>query len=332
LPFFSLFTDHIDKMTIKCPPELLKKSIKGKKILITGGYGGIGLQTATQLISQGGEVIIAGRDAVKGETVAKKIGATFMQLDLGNRESIVTFCTKFNKENTSLDILVNNAGVMCPGKPDTAPGNARTLEGWEIQMGVNHLGHALLTHHLTPLLVKTDSSRIVFLSSCAADSMPGMGGQEKQADIDFNDPHWKSKEYVDIDAYGQSKLANILHARELAERLNKDGVTVVSLHPGWVNTNLFRFAPAFVRYVLFPLMGPCLGLLSVKAGSDVSLYCCLGDIENGKFYSQVGIYGNKSMQGGGLPMEFVSPNATTEKQKALWDWTMKELGIEEDRS
>ena len=88
--------------------------------------------------------------------------------------------------------------------------------------------------------------------------------------------------------------------------------------------------PYFLRKFVVPLIGGFLGAISIKDAAQVPLYCVLSpNIESGKFYSQVGLYGNKDMQNGGLPMDFVSPNATPEKQAALWTWTMKELGIEE---
>ena len=315
---------------IKCPEELFDIDLREKVILITGGYGGIGRETAVQLIRQGATVAIAGRNQTKGEAVASEIGATFLQVDLSDMDSVRQFATQFNGSYDRLDVLLCNAGVMAPPAPDKSPASKRTKEGWEIQMATNYLGHALLIHLLTDILSQTDASRIVSVSSCCADSMP-KGGQPNQADVDLSDPHWNTRKYVPFDAYGQTKLAQILHAQELAKRLEEKGVSVVSLHPGWgASSDLDRHMPYFLRKFVVPLIGGFLGAISIKDAAQVPLYCVLSpNIESGKFYSQVGLYGNKDMQNGGLPMDFVSPNATPEKQAALWTWTMKELGIEE---
>jgi len=135
------------------------------------------------------------------------------------------------------------------------------------------------------------------------------------ADVDLTDPHWKRRAYNDMDAYGHSKLAELLYAFELAEQWKEEGVRVVALHPGWGDSELFRSAPegAIDRDAWRQL-----GMLSLEDAAQVHLHCALSEeIENGKFYSQIGVYGNPSMQGGGLPMEFVSPNFTSEKQKAV---------------
>ena len=104
---------------------------------------------------------------------------------------------------------------------------------------------------------------------------------------------------------------------------------MVSLHPGWgAASNLDRHMPWVMRTIMVPLLGRFLGAISLKDATQVPLFCALSpEIESGKFYSQIGIYGNKDMQQGGLPMDFVSPNATAEKQAKLWEWTMSELGL-----
>ena len=313
---------------IKCPKELFEKDLSNQIILITGGYSGLGLFTAKQLISQKANVIIAGRNVQKGQRVASDINATFMQLDLSHVESVKKFASDFNSKFKNLNVLFCNAGVMAPGPPDKTPSSKRTKEGWEIQMATNYLGHALLINLLEDKIKTTPSSRIVSVSSCSADSLP-LAGQKNQADIDFSDPHWKTRKYNPMDAYGQSKLSQILHARELANRLKDTDTTIVSIHPGWgISTELDRHQPWDLKKVIGPIFGSFMGAMSLEDASQVHLYCALSDkIENGKFYSQIGVYGNKEMQNGGLPMNFISPNATKEKQKKLWDWTMDELKL-----
>ncbi|MEC7242419.1 MAG: SDR family NAD(P)-dependent oxidoreductase [Myxococcota bacterium] len=314
--------------TIQCPPELLELDLSGKTVLITGGYGGIGLVIAKQLQSQNAHVILAGRNSEKGQSVADKNGMRFMQVDLSDMDSVRAFGASVNDQVEQIDVLFCNAAVMATPAPDTSPASARTKEGWEIQMATNYLGHALLVHLLTDKLKATPGARVISMSSCCADSMP-KGGQKNQADIDFEDPHWNNRPYHHFDAYGQSKLAQILHARELAKRFENDDVTVVSLHPGWGSgSDLDRHMPYIMRTVVVPLLGGLMGAMSLNDAAQVPLFCALSpNLQSGKFYSQVGIYGNKAMQQGGLPMEFVSPNATPEKQEALWNWTQSELGL-----
>ena len=313
---------------IKCPKELLKNDLCGKNILITGGYSGIGLFTSKQLISQNATLIIAGKNKKKGNKISKEIGSDFFELDLSNRDSIENFSNEFKRKYKKLDILICNAALMAPPAPGKSQSSKRTKEGWEIQMATNYLGHVLLIHLLENIIKLTPNSRIINVSSCAADSMPS-GGQKNQADIDLSDPYWNKRKYIPIDAYGQSKLAQILYSNELAKRLEGTDTKVVSIHPGWgSSTNLDRYYPFILRKIVIPIIGRFLGAITIEQASQIHLYCALSpDIENGKFYSQIGIYGNKNMQKGGLPMEFKSPNATLEKQSALWSWTMKELNL-----
>jgi NAD(P)-dependent dehydrogenase (short-subunit alcohol dehydrogenase family) len=318
----SLIRQFSSMNIIQCSQALLAKDLTGKTILITGGYAGIGFAAAKQLASQGAHLILAGRSRMKGASMANEIGARFMELDLLDSDSINQFSKAFLSEYSALDVLICNAAISAPGAPDTNSASRRSKEGWEAQMAINHLGHARLIQFLKPILQSTVNSRVVIVSSCAADSMP-YAGQPNQADVDLTDPHWKRRAYNDMDAYGQSKLAQLLYAFELAEQWKEEGVRVVALHPGWGDSELFRSAPegAIDRDAWRQL-----GMLSLEDAAQVHLHCALSEeIENGKFYSQIGVYGNPSMQGGGLPMEFVSPNFTLEKQKAVWAWTQSEI-------
>lgn len=146
----------------------------------------------------------------------------FLQLDLASLESIREFSKKFHELESKLHILINNAGVMAIPK-------ALTKDGFEMQIGVNHLGHFLLTNLLLDMIKKSAPARIINVSSQAHI----MGGIKKE---DFN----SEKSYSKWRVYGQSKTANILFTRELARRLEKDGITANSLHPGAVNTELQR--------------------------------------------------------------------------------------------
>ncbi|KAK3745047.1 hypothetical protein RRG08_037662 [Elysia crispata] len=180
---------------------------------------------------RGGRIIMACRNTEKGEEAKKEIveetrndQIVVKELDLGSLESVQKFAKNFNQTESRLDILVNNAGVMaCP--------KSFTKDGLEMQIGINHFGHFLLTNLLLDKLKASSPSRIVIVSSVG----------HSFGKINFEDLN-SEKSYGEVAAYGQSKLANILHAVELTNRLKGTGVTANSLHPGAVNTELSRHA------------------------------------------------------------------------------------------
>ena len=195
--------------------------IDGKVVIITGANSGIGKETAIDLAKRGGKIYIACRDIKRGEDALTEIkleskseNVYFLQLDLASLDSVRDFSQKFHELESQLHILINNAGVMACPKADTK-------DGFEMQIGTNHLGHFLLTNLLLDLLKASIPSRIVVVSSI----LHRIGRINKR---DFN----CEKSYSKWFAYGQSKLANILFAHELAHRLEGTGVTINSLHPG----------------------------------------------------------------------------------------------------
>jgi len=245
-----------------------------------------------------------------------------MRLDLASLDSVRSFVNDFKAKHDRLDILVNNAGVMVPPL-------SHTSDGFELQMGTNHFGHFLLTELLKDLLEKSAPSRVVILSSCA--SCPCSPKFGTTCDINFEDLHWRERKYDKGEAYAQSKLANVLHAQQIAKRYN--GVTAYSLHPGWVQTKLIRHAvPGCVRCCLECCCMKCTGdMINVWDGSQTSLHCILSepeDLENGAFYSQFGIYKDKESKNGGWPMKLPNPNATEETAVRLWDESMKLVGLQ----
>ncbi|MFA5815095.1 MAG: SDR family oxidoreductase [Bacteroidales bacterium] len=202
--------------------------MESKIILITGANSGIGKATATALAEMGAHVVMMSRDLVKGEKarqevirVSKNNQIDLMQCDLASMISIRRFAAEFIAKYPRLDVLINNAGIFTDPRMETA-------DGFEYQIGVNHLGHFLLTQLLLDLLKRSSPARIINVSSGAH-----FGGK-----IDFNDLHLQHK-YSAWKSYAQSKLANVLFTYELAHRLSGTGITVNCLHPGFVNT---RFA------------------------------------------------------------------------------------------
>ncbi|XP_036802380.1 retinol dehydrogenase 13 isoform X2 [Oncorhynchus mykiss] len=210
-----------------CPS---KAKIPGKTVVITGANTGIGKETAKELAKRGGRIIMGCRDMEKCEAAAKEIrGQTLnphvyaRHIDLASIKSIRQFAERVNQEEKHVDVLINNAGVMrCPA--------GKTEDGFDIQFGVNHLGHFLLTNLLLEKLKDSAPSRVVNLTSLA----------HIVGEIDFNDLNWDNKKFDTKRAYCQSKLANVLFTRELAQRLEGTGVTVNCLHPGVVATELGR--------------------------------------------------------------------------------------------
>lgn len=234
--------------------------LPGKVAIVTGANTGIGKETAKDLAQRGARVYLACRDVQKGERVASEIQATtgnnqvlVRKLDLADTKSIRAFAKEFLAEERHLHILINNAGVMmCP--------YSKTADGFEMHIGVNHLGHFLLTHLLLEKLKKSAPSRVVNVSSLA----------HHLGRIHFHNLQGE-KFYSAGLAYCHSKLANILFTRELARRLKGSGVTTYSVHPGTVNSELVRYS-SFMKWMwqLFFLF-----IKTPQQGAQTSLYCAL---------------------------------------------------------
>jgi NAD(P)-dependent dehydrogenase (short-subunit alcohol dehydrogenase family) len=208
--------------------------LSGKLAVVTGASAGIGVETVRALASAGAQVVMAVRDTAKGEKAAEQIRESvpdarleIRELDLASLESVRAFGERFRSEHDSLDLLINNAGVMaCP------PG--QTADGFEMQIGTNHLGHFALTAELLPALRKAAAAggdvRIVNLSSRG----------HRRGGINFDDPHYRTRPYDKWEAYGQAKSANILFTVALEKRLAAQGIHSFAVHPGVIATELSR--------------------------------------------------------------------------------------------
>jgi NAD(P)-dependent dehydrogenase (short-subunit alcohol dehydrogenase family) len=312
---------------LMCPPELLTKDLTGRRYVVTGANGGIGLVAAKQLAKQGAEVILACRRTDAGEAAAAEIQAELggraklavEALDLGDLDSVRAFAARFIANHQTLHGLLNNAGVM-----NTPRG--QTKQGFETQIGVNHLGHFLLTELLTPALIAGAPARVVNLSSCFHDQAMGREGH-----IDLADLNWSTREYDGWAAYAQSKLANLLHAKALAKRLADTGVTAVSVHPGWVRTDLMRHSmPSFIEVLARPFMRLA-GMIEPWEGAQTSLYALLADEvpdQAGAFFSQTGAYRDRSLNKGGWPLRSPNPQAhDDELADRLWERSAELVGL-----
>ena len=202
--------------------------LAGRRVIVTGGASGIGIETARALAGAGAEVTLAVRNAAAGERAAEDIIATtgnkqvlVAPLDLADQASVASFAAAWDGP---LHLLVNNAGVM-------ASPEMRTPEGWEMQFATNHLGHFALATRLHRALAAAGGARIVSVSSSAHLRSP----------VVFSDIHFRQRAYEPWAAYGQSKTANVLFAVEATRRWAADGVAANALMPGAIRTSLQRY-------------------------------------------------------------------------------------------
>ncbi|XP_028931562.1 retinol dehydrogenase 12-like [Ornithorhynchus anatinus] len=296
VPFVrKLFSNGVCRSTVR---------LHGKVAVITGANTGIGKETARDLARRGARVIIACRDVLKGESAAGEIRAEtgnrqvlVRKLDLADTKSIRAFADRFLAEEKQLHILINNAGVMmCP--------YSKTADGFEMHLGVNHLGHFLLTHLLLGRLKESAPARVVNVSSLA----------HIIGKIRFHDLQGE-KYYNHGLAYCHSKLANILFTRELARRLQGTGVTTYSVHPGTVRSELIRHSLLMkLSWRLFSFF-----IRTPREGAQTSLHCALAEgLEslNGEHFSECSLAW-VSTQG---------RNETTARR--LWNVSCELLGIQ----
>lgn len=284
------------------------KQLEGKTIVITGGNTGIGKETAVDLAARGAKVIIGCRNLEKGQAAVQEIqtrsgnGNVFVEkLDLSALASVRQFANGILKNESHLDILINNAGVMgCPYQI--------TEDGLEMQFGVNHIGHFLLTLLLLDLMKKSGSSRIINVSSLAHRFGTGV--------INFDDIN-AEKDYEPFAAYQQSKLANILFTRELSVHLEDTNVTVNALHPGLVNTEIQRHS--FISsLVFFPLRWYF--FKTAEQGAQTTIYCAVSE-------EMEGVSGKYLAD-----CAFRTPSVGAQDEEAarkLWDMSLKFVGLED---
>lgn len=213
--------------------------LRGKTAVVTGASSGLGLQTVATLVGAGAEVVAAVRDPA---ALQQTEPADVVALDLASLDSVRTAAAQIAERRPHIDILVNNAGVMFTPHRTTA-------EGFELQFGVNHLGHFLLTTSLLPQLLTaaaaSGDARVVTLSSAA----------HMRWTIALDDINFEQRGYDTFAAYGQAKTANILMTVELHRRFGGAGITALAVHPGTCQTNLGRYLDRATFKTLYD-MGP----------------------------------------------------------------------------
>jgi NAD(P)-dependent dehydrogenase (short-subunit alcohol dehydrogenase family) len=205
--------------------------LQGRRFLVTGASGGLGLETSRSLAARGAIVVMAARDQAKNETAAAGIRAALpdaqlesLILDLGSLKSVRAAAAEFMSRGIPLHGLILNAGIM-------ATPLGHTVDGFEQQFGVDHLGHFLLARDLLPRLVESAPARVVVLSSAG----------HRMGDVDFDDVNFERRDYEPFLAYGAAKTCNVLHAVGIDQRYRDQGVRAFAVHPGVIHTELGRY-------------------------------------------------------------------------------------------
>lgn len=281
----------------------------GRTVLVTGANSGLGLRTAQVLAAKGAHVIMGCRSVQRGEAARRTVqgSAEVLELDLADLGAVRAAAEKVE----SLDVLINNAGIM-------AVPYGRTADGFERQFGTNHLGHAALTWLLLPALRQRPGARVVTVASLA----------HQYGRMDFDDPNWERRSYSYRGSYGQSKLANILFARELERRSPE--VTSIAAHPGVTVTDLTNNMAAAHNSLLLRIGGRISHLFSqsVEMGALPQLYAATSpDARGGEYYGPDGFNGFR-----GYPTRARMTAAARDDLAAsrLWDLTVKLTGITPD--
>jgi dehydrogenase/reductase SDR family protein 13 len=245
--------------------------LTGRTFLITGANTGIGKETARALAARGARVHLACRSQVKGRQAIEEIGAQtgsrdlgLLELDLGDLASVRRCADAFLATGEPLHVLINNAGL--------AGARGMSDSGFEIAFGTNHVGPFLFTSLLLDRLRESAPARIVNVASVAHYNAEG---------IDWDAVRRPTRSFTGMREYSVSKLANLLHAQELARRFGASGVTTYALHPGTVASDIWRRVP----WPLRPLMKR--RMISPEQGAQTSLYCAASpDVagESGRYY------------------------------------------------
>ncbi|TWD83089.1 NADP-dependent 3-hydroxy acid dehydrogenase YdfG [Kribbella amoyensis] len=295
-------------------------TLTGRRALVTGATSGLGYETAAELLRHDATVLLAARNADKAAATADRLAAVtgrprpeVVALDLADLDSVERAAKTVAEHHDQLDLLINNAGVM-------APPHLATAQGYELQIGTNHLGHFALTARLLPLLQAAGEPRVVTVSSFMHKTVRGISQGDFRA----------ASGYRKWDSYGKSKLANVLFTLELDRRARAAGSHLLSLaaHPGYASTHLQTAGPVLAGNALEArVIGGFTKLVaqSAAAGAWPSLYAATApEVRPGAFY------GPSFFEYRGAPKE-VTPTRTArdpELARRLWEWTVEATGVD----
>jgi NAD(P)-dependent dehydrogenase (short-subunit alcohol dehydrogenase family) len=284
--------------------------------VVTGANSGIGLEATRALAGAGAHVVMACRSRDRAEAARDDVAAddpdgslAVADLDLASLDSVAAFADGLADDHDAVDLLVNNAGVMAIPRRETG-------DGFETQFGVNHLGHFALTGHLLDLLQAGDDPRVVAVSS----------GAHESGEVDFEDLNHED-DYGRWEAYGQSKLANLLFAFELDRRA--DGVTALGCHPGYAATNLQHRTAAesgsLVERFLLPAANRLVGQ-SPARGAEPTVYAATHpDVDGGEYVGPTGLLNMRGAPGVQDPADQARDEAAAER---LWERSEALTGVE----
>ena len=298
-----------NKNVIWCDETTLSKDISGNIYIVTGANSGVGLETTRQLVKQGGHVVMACRRVEAGEEARHtfeglKGTSEVIKCDLADLQSVREFVETFLERHDRLDGLMCNAGmVSMKNEP------VYTKDGFEITWAASYFGHFLMTELLLDVLKISAPSRMAIISSVVHANSP-----KNRYKVHLDDLHYKNREYSNFGAYGEAKVAVVLYAKELAERLRGTGVTTASIHPGWARSNFGKGGNWFMS-ALMAIAGPLTRSMSNsnEESAQTSLHVLLSDDapnHSGAYFSQHSVlYRDKECRKGGWPMETPNPNA-----------------------
>lgn len=285
----------------------------GRTAIVTGANSGLGFDTAAVLAARGAQVVLAVRNLDKGRQAIERIekaspgaAVTLAELDLSSLDSVRRAADELRAAHPRIDLLINNAGVMY------VPNRETTADGFEMQFGTNHLGHFALTGLLLDHLLPVAGSRVVTVSSF---------GHRILARIRFEDPHFETG-YQRVQAYGQSKLANLLFTYELQRRLEANGAPTIAAaaHPGFSDTELMRHLPAFLpdftwKFATQPSEKGALPTL--RAATDPA-------VQGGRYYGPGGI---GELKGNPKVVASSAQSHDEDIQRRLWTMSEELTGV-----
>ena len=286
-----------------------------RTVVVTGATSGLGLRSAQALASHGARVLLAGRSAPRLEAAQATVAAVAtgpapeaVVLDLADQASVRRAAADVSSRVDRLDVLMNNAGVM-------AVPEARTVDGFEVQLATNHLGHVALTGLLLPALLAAPAPRVVTTSSVA----------HRMGRIRWDDLQWERGRYSRWGAYGQSKLANLLFAFELDRRAGRAGTPLrsVAAHPGYADTHLQRVGPELegnrVKEAFFALGNLLIAQSDAQGALPQLCAATMPDVAGGEYWGPDG-----PGEVRGHPKRVGASGRATDEADAARLWTVSE--------